>query len=156
MEPIRALGAMSGTSMDGVDAAVLITDGQTIAGFGETGYLEYTSADRLRLSRAMGQWPGGPDVAAAAEVVETAHARLLSRFEADVVGFHGQTLAHDPANRRTHQAGDGAVLAEVLGRRWSGIFGPPMSRWAGRGRRWPRPITTLARGISARRGRSQS
>lgn len=114
MEPIRTLGAMSGTSMDGVDAAVLLTDGETIAGFGETGYLAYAPAERAVLTRAMGQWQGGPDVAAAAEVVETAHARLLSGFGAQVVGFHGQTLAHDPANRRTHQAGDGALLAELL------------------------------------------
>ncbi|SDZ37900.1 anhydro-N-acetylmuramic acid kinase [Jannaschia faecimaris] len=114
MEQIRALGAMSGTSMDGVDAAVVMTDGESIAGFGPHGYLEYSTDDRAAIARAVGQWQGDPDVAAAAEVVETCHARLLSRFDADVVGFHGQTLAHDPANRRTHQAGDGAVLAEVL------------------------------------------
>ena len=61
--------------------------------------------------------PGGAAVAAADEVVEAAHAEVLSRFEGvDLVGFHGQTLAHDPAGGRTHQAGDGAVLAAVLGR----------------------------------------
>jgi anhydro-N-acetylmuramic acid kinase len=50
-------------------------------------------------------------------VVETAHAEVLSRFSgADVIGFHGQTLAHDPGRRRTHQVGSGAVLAEVLGK----------------------------------------
>ncbi|MEM7490781.1 MAG: anhydro-N-acetylmuramic acid kinase [Pseudomonadota bacterium] len=117
MEPIRALGAMSGTSMDGVDAAELITDGETIHGFGRSDYLAYSEADRAAIRAAAGQWPDGAHVAAAAEVVETVHARLLSRFpEAELVGFHGQTLAHDPANRRTHQAGDGAVLAEILGR----------------------------------------
>lgn len=114
MEPIRALGAMSGTSMDGVDAAVLLTDGETISGFGQTAYLEYSAADRAVIAAAMGQWQDGPDVPAAAEVVETAHARILSKFDAQVVGFHGQTFAHDPVSRRTHQAGDGAVLAEVL------------------------------------------
>ena len=36
--PVRALGAMSGTSLDGVDAAVVETDGDRIIGFGETGY----------------------------------------------------------------------------------------------------------------------
>ncbi len=49
-------------------------------------------------------------------MVETAHAELLAGFQgAELVGFHGQTLAHDPGGRGTHQAGDGAVLAEVLG-----------------------------------------
>jgi anhydro-N-acetylmuramic acid kinase len=33
---------------------------------------------------------------------------------AELVGFHGQTLAHDPHGRGTHQCGDGAVLSEVL------------------------------------------
>jgi anhydro-N-acetylmuramic acid kinase len=48
--------------------------------------------------------------------VEAAHAEVLSRFHgADVVGFHGQTLAHDPGGRGTHQAGDGALLSQVLG-----------------------------------------
>ncbi len=116
MEPIRALGAMSGTSMDGVDAAVVVTDGETIAGFGEVGYSAYSAAGRAVIARAMGQWPGGPDVAAAARVVEEAHAALLGPMEAEIVGFHGQTLAHDPAGCRTHQVGDGAGLAERLHR----------------------------------------
>ena len=112
---VRALGAMSGTSLDGVDAAVIDTDGETVFGFGATGFLPYTPAQQAVLRGALGKWPD-QDVAEAAEVVETLHAQLLSRFDGvDLVGFHGQTLAHDPAGRGTHQVGDGAVLAEVLG-----------------------------------------
>jgi anhydro-N-acetylmuramic acid kinase len=113
--PVWALGAMSGTSMDGVDAALLRTDGHEIAAFGDSGYLKFTEAQRASLRAAQGAWPGDPGVAEAAEVIETAHAELLSRFPADLVGFHGQTLAHDPQGRGTHQAGDGDVLAQVLG-----------------------------------------
>ncbi len=113
--PVWALGAMSGTSMDGVDAALVRTDGERIVEIGETGYRPYTAAERGALRAAQGRWPGEDDVAESAEVVETAHAELLSRFAAALVGFHGQTLAHDPRGRGTHQAGDGAVLAEVLG-----------------------------------------
>ncbi|WP_298433401.1 anhydro-N-acetylmuramic acid kinase [uncultured Jannaschia sp.] len=117
MAVVRALGAMSGTSMDGVDAAIVVTDGETITGFGPSDYLAYSDADRAVIRAALGCWRDDVPVAAAAEAVETAHARLLSRFaDAELVGFHGQTLAHDPENRRTHQCGDGAVLAEVLGR----------------------------------------
>jgi anhydro-N-acetylmuramic acid kinase len=113
-KPVRALGAMSGTSLDGVDAAVLVTNGETITAFGPSAYRPYTQAERAILHAALGKWPSD-DVAAAAEVVETAHAQLLSQFEpCDLIGFHGQTLAHDPGGRGTHQAGDGGVLAEVL------------------------------------------
>lgn len=115
--PRRVLGAMSGTSLDGVDAALIVTDGERILDFGPTAYRPYSEAERAVLRAALGRWPGDPGVAEAAEVVETAHAEILSRFpDAELVGFHGQTLAHDPRGRGTHQAGDGRVLAEVLGR----------------------------------------
>ncbi|APX88396.1 anhydro-N-acetylmuramic acid kinase [Brevirhabdus pacifica] len=114
--PVWALGTMSGTSLDGVDAAMLRTDGEEILEFGESAYLERGEADRRRIAAAFGRWPGEPGVEAVAELIETEHARLLSRFEGyELVGFHGQTLAHEPRGRGTHQAGDGQVLAEVLG-----------------------------------------
>ena len=107
---------MSGTSLDGVDAALVLTDGDRILEFGDTAYRPYTAAEQAVIRAAFGLWPGDPQVEAAAEVVETAHAELLSRFKgADLIGFHGQTLAHDPRGRGTHQTGSGAILAEVLG-----------------------------------------
>ena len=114
---MRAVGAMSGTSLDGVDAAEVVTDGETIAGFGAVAYRAYAPAERAVLRAALGRWPGEPGVAEAAEVVENVHAEVLEGFrDAELVGFHGQTLAHEPGGRGTHQVGDGALLAEVLGR----------------------------------------
>lgn len=112
---IRALGAMSGTSLDGVDVAALDTDGERIAGFGPSGYRPYEPSEEAALRAALGRWPGD-DLAAAEEVVMRAHIEALSEIEADLVGFHGQTLAHEPQGRGTHQLGDGAALAEALGR----------------------------------------
>ncbi|MBI1217500.1 MAG: anhydro-N-acetylmuramic acid kinase [Rhodobacteraceae bacterium] len=115
MGMIRVVGTMSGTSLDGVDAAVVVTDGETIEGFEQSDYRPYTDAERAVIRAALGKWPGEPGVREATEVVETAHAELLSRFDAvELVGFHGQTLAHDPHGRGTHQIGDGDVLAAVL------------------------------------------
>ena len=114
---VWALGAMSGTSLDGVDAAMVLTDGHKIYEFGPHAYRPYTLGEQSVLRAALGHWPGHAAVAKAADVVETAHAEVLARFSgAEIVGFHGQTLAHDPGGRGTHQAGNGALLAQVLGK----------------------------------------
>ncbi|WP_296425789.1 anhydro-N-acetylmuramic acid kinase [Yoonia sp.] len=112
---VTALGTMSGTSLDGVDAAVVRTDGVDIFGFGPTAYRPYTRAERDTLRRHLGLWPTD-DVSAAALVVEDAHIAVMAGFaDVNMAGFHGQTLAHDPAGRRTHQCGDGARVAQALG-----------------------------------------
>ncbi len=114
--PIWVAGTMSGTSLDGVDAAMLRTDGVKIFAFGESLYRAYTDTERGVLRAALGRWPGEAGVEAASEIVETAHAAVLSRLHgAEMIGFHGQTLAHEPRGRGTHQAGSGQVLADVLG-----------------------------------------
>ncbi|WP_233557433.1 anhydro-N-acetylmuramic acid kinase [Rhodophyticola porphyridii] len=107
---------MSGTSLDGVDLAVIETDGVSILGFGETAYRPYDKTERAALRAALGRWPGEAGVAGAATIVEAAHlalARDLAPISA--LGFHGQTLAHEPDGRGTHQAGDGERLARDLG-----------------------------------------
>ncbi|RBI82870.1 anhydro-N-acetylmuramic acid kinase [Rhodosalinus halophilus] len=114
--PVWALGAMSGTSLDGVDAALLRTDGERVLEFGRSDYREYSGPERAVLRAALGKWPGA-DLDAAARVVQHAHEVLLAEFpEAGIVGFHGQTLAHDPKGRGTHQLGCGAALARALNR----------------------------------------
>lgn len=113
---LRVLGAMSGTSLDGVDAAVIETDGERVFGFGPVAYRAYGEAEQAVLRAALGQWEG-PEVESAAKVVIEAHREVLAGFEGvDLVGFHGQTLAHEPRGRGTLQVGDGAALAWALRR----------------------------------------
>ncbi|WP_121063847.1 anhydro-N-acetylmuramic acid kinase [Chachezhania antarctica] len=113
--PVRALGAMSGTSLDGVDAAVVETDGHTVFGFGPSDYRSYPVAERAVLRAALGLW-SGPEVEAAAKITDASHAALLGTFgDVDLVGYHGQTLAHAPRTKGTLQVGDGQALADALG-----------------------------------------
>ena len=56
--PVWAAGAMSGTSLDGVDAALVLTDGARILDFGRSDYRPYTESERAALHAALGRWPG--------------------------------------------------------------------------------------------------
>jgi anhydro-N-acetylmuramic acid kinase len=127
-----ALGLMSGTSLDGVDIALLTTDGERIGEFGPSRTFSYADEDRevlrraLREAASLGDRNARPDVLADAEhLVTRRHAEALEGFLAesgvprdtiDVVGFHGQTVFHAPERGLTVQIGDGAVLARRVGR----------------------------------------
>ncbi|MYE36566.1 MAG: anhydro-N-acetylmuramic acid kinase [Rhodobacteraceae bacterium] len=111
------IGCMSGTSMDGVDIAAIRTDGQKILEFGPTASKSFTPDEIEILHMARGKWPGEKGVNQAVRIVEETHLALLMETSPEaIVGFHGQTLAHDPENRKTYQAGDGQYLAENLGK----------------------------------------
>ncbi|MBU0643925.1 MAG: anhydro-N-acetylmuramic acid kinase, partial [Alphaproteobacteria bacterium] len=103
---------MSGTSLDGVDVAMVLTDGVEIFKFGDSHFRPYSEPEQALLRAELGGWSASKKLC---EVIETAHAEALSTLKGfDLIGFHGQTLAHDPGHGRTCQAGDGAVLAEVF------------------------------------------
>lgn len=128
---MKAIGLMSGTSLDGVDVALLETDGEGIAGFGPGGYRPYGDDERALLRQALTEAAGmsaraeRPGALAAAEAAVTcAHAEAVAAFlrdhrldagDIDVVGFHGQTVLHRPERRLTVQIGDGAALARTTG-----------------------------------------
>ncbi len=116
-----AIGLMSGTSCDGVDAALIRTDGRSIEAFGPNITVPYDGAFRARLQSCFGG--KGPVAAVELELTER-HAEAVRRLLAlaerapgdiAIVGFHGQTIHHAPAQRQTVQIGDGALLARLVG-----------------------------------------
>lgn len=114
----RAIGLMSGTSLDGIDAAFLVTDGRGETTAGPALTVPYPDDLRERLRAVLG---GRGPVAEVERAVTEAHAgavqRLIAehRLEAEVIGFHGHTILHRPEEGRTWQIGDGSLLASMTG-----------------------------------------
>ena len=115
---LRTIGLMSGTSLDGVDAAWLETDGERIGAFGPT------ADDAVRRPAAgatcgaswtsrRGWTPTTGGCKSAAARLTEYHVRAVAALgrQADLIGFHGQTILHQPDRRRTWQIGDAAELA---------------------------------------------
>jgi anhydro-N-acetylmuramic acid kinase len=117
----RIIGLMSGTSLDGVDAAWLDTDGQTIAATGPSLTHPYPAALRadLRklLDRAGDLANDDPALLEATRKLTLHHAEAVHALDtpADMIGFHGQTILHRPQQGRTWQIGDAALLARLTG-----------------------------------------
>jgi anhydro-N-acetylmuramic acid kinase len=124
-----AIGLMSGTSMDGIDLAVLSTDGDAVACRGPSMFLPYEAAFRRRIEAglveakailARDERPG--DLAALERDITLRHAEAVTRFlpsltefRPELIGFHGQTVLHRPQVGLTVQLGDGTLLAERTG-----------------------------------------
>jgi anhydro-N-acetylmuramic acid kinase len=130
VQPTTSIGLMSGTSYDGVDIALIETDGESITRFGATGYRAYREDERALIRQAMaeavpiGNRSARPGCLAQAETMITAaHAEAVEAFLSAnglragaiaAVGFHGQTVLHAPERLLTVQLGDGRALAARL------------------------------------------
>jgi len=115
-----ALGLMSGTSLDGIDVAMIETDGDERVIPGPALTIAYKDAFRERLRSVLG---GIGPVSEVEGKLTRLHADAVEQFVArhpgtriDIVGLHGHTILHRPAERRTWQLGDGALLAQLLAR----------------------------------------
>ncbi|WP_199564552.1 anhydro-N-acetylmuramic acid kinase [Parvularcula marina] len=133
MHRLTAIGLMAGTSLDGVDVAVLRTDGETVHKWGPAMSFPYDAPTRATIISATKAALEGReeanDIAVAGNMVTSAHIEAVRNFlsetglrrdEIDVIGFHGQTILHRPpldasSIGRTWQIGGGGIIAEELG-----------------------------------------
>lgn len=128
---MKAIGMMSGTSMDGIDVALLETDGERVDAFGPTSERPYSAAERELLREAVAEAAFLTDredrpalLTEAEDFITESHAEAVDAFlalnglrrdEIDVIGFPGQTVLHRPQERLTVQLGDGQRLADLTG-----------------------------------------
>lgn len=136
MEPVWAIGLMTGTVLDGmIDIALLQTDGEGVQAFGPWTLAPYPMETRALLARALEEalrWQfSGPEPAIFAEaedaltrgqsaaVLEFLAANGRQPRDVAVIGFHGQTVLHHPprggGTGNTRQLGSGALMAALTG-----------------------------------------
>lgn len=132
MTLIRAIGLMSGTSMDGIDVALITSDGGDVVERGASAEYPFDSDIRAQIVQGLidakaikGDRSARPETLAALERKLTdLHVSAVMRFlavnkidtgDVDVIGFHGQTILHRPDEALTVQLGDGALLARKTG-----------------------------------------
>lgn len=130
--PIKlAIGLMSGTSLDGIDAALIKSDGETVERFGEAFHMDYSNEMRSRLKTTLSEARAEKKptdkntlINETEQILTDLHYVVVSELlelnalkadDIDVIGFHGQTLLHGPDEGWTWQIGLGARLAKRLG-----------------------------------------
>ncbi len=123
MKTYRVIGLMSGTSLDGIDVAMIRTDGE--GHIEREGFITIPYSDELRAQlRACLNKPVDDKTHAAEREMTQAHAKAIAELlkqknidakDVDLIGFHGQTISHAPDKGHTCQIGDGKLLAEMTG-----------------------------------------
>jgi len=121
---------MSGTSLDGIDVAILKTDGERILEFGNSTSYAYAKRHKTKLQKAtraalkwafIGKQPGR--LSTAEELIDKLHIlaaeHIIADNPCDIIGYHGQTVLHRPPQNgvigKTLQLGQGQKLADALG-----------------------------------------
>ena len=128
---VTAIGLMSGTSIDGIDVAMIKTDGEAVVEAVAFEAFDYSPAQRNLLAEAM-VLSAGLETRDARPGKLADIERQITRWHADavdsfrqkhrigdsenpVIGFHGQTVIHRPERALTVQLGDGQALADATG-----------------------------------------
>ena len=125
-KPYYSLGLMSGTSMDGVDASIIQSDGETKYRVVLDKYFEYPKGiyevlikirDKIKSSKDLKKL--SREVKSIEKEITLFHAKAVNKIvkksgvDIDFIGFHGQTIFHDNKNKISKQLGDGKILSEL-------------------------------------------
>jgi len=123
---ITSLGLMSGTSMDGVDISLINSDGRSIFEVIKNSYYEYPSKlySNLTKLREIINLPSDIEkninnLKLLEREITLFHAEAVNKFnkknkiEIEIVGFHGQTMLHNPDEQITYQIGDPYLLSQL-------------------------------------------
>ena len=122
-----SLGLMSGTSMDGIDASIIRSDGENEYESTFDEFFEYDQALYKDLVNLRNKINSADDIIVNSELVSEIerkitlyHAEICNKIinksdhEVDLIGFHGQTIFHDASQKISKQLGDGSLLSSLL------------------------------------------
>ena len=122
-----SLGLMSGTSMDGIDASIIRSNGENEYESTFDEFFEYDQALYKDLVNLRNKINSANDIIVNSELVSEIerkitlyHAEICNKiinqsdYEVDLIGFHGQTIFHDASQKISKQLGDGSLLSSLL------------------------------------------
>ena len=121
-----SLGLMSGTSGDGVDASLINSDGETNYNVETNKYFEYENnfsqkihSLKDKINNVTDLETYSTELKALEKELTIFHSKVvmniikITKKKIDFVGFHGQTMFHDPSKKISNQIGDGKLLSQL-------------------------------------------
>ena len=123
----HSLGLMSGTSLDGIDASIIESDGDRIINIRKNAYFSYPKKFKLELKEIIEKTTSREEIQKNPKNYNDIE-RKLTLFHAEIsesiikkydyninlIGFHGQTIIHKPSDKYSIQMGDGRLLSQIL------------------------------------------